>query len=122
MAEITYEEVTPSIIPNTIMQKLLRDGVHQVCRINPIDGYVLHDKEGDWDDPETLEQFKSFWLGNVSCGASYDFTPVQTSYTDANGIEILVNGYGDREFYAVPADSVQADQIFGGVNNVRKIS
>lgn len=115
MALITKEDVIPSIIPNTVMQRVLRDGVHQGYYIDPIDGYVLHDKEGDWQDPDTLEEHLSFWLGNVSCRANYDFTPVQVSYIDANGIEVYVTAYGAREFYAVPADVVPADQIFGGV-------
>ena len=107
MAIITYEDVIPSMIPNTIMQKVFRDGVHQVYRLAPIDGYILHDAGRDWTefDPITGEEvlYQGYTTGSTSCAANYDFV--------AN----------PREFYAVPADSVPADQIFGGVNNDHEI-
>ena len=95
MAVITYEEVIPSIIPNTTMVKGLVDGVHRNYQINPVPGYVLHDKEGDWVNPETNETVLSFYIGTCSCGANYDFV--------AN----------PREFYAVPANGIPEGQIFG---------
>lgn len=107
MAVVTYEDVIPSLIANTTMRKLLSDGVHRVYYITPVDGYVLHDNAVDWTDidPETGEEITitSYYTGTCSCGANYDFT--------AN----------PREFYAVPADSVPADQIFGGVNNDHEV-
>lgn len=107
MAVITYEDMNPALIANTTMRKLLSDGVHRVYDITPVDGYVLHDKARDWEeeDPETFEMVTKlgYTTGTASCAASYDFT--------AN----------PREFYAVPADSVPADQIFGGVNNNHEV-
>ena len=101
MAVITYEDVNPTLIPNTTMTKLLRDGVHQVYRIYPIDGYVLHDNKNDYPEYDSVTGEETIVLGYVSgstsCAANYDFV--------AN----------PREFYTVPADSVPADQIFGGV-------
>jgi hypothetical protein len=100
---ITYEDVTPTLIQNTTMQKRLHDGVHKVYWITPVDGYVLHDKGRDWTDidPITGEEilYRGYTTGTASCAASYDFT--------AN----------PREFYAVLAESVPPDQIFGGGND-----
>ena len=94
MEVITYEAVNPSLIPNTIMRKLLRDGVHTVYYIAPVPGYVLHDNAGNWEDAGIT--YEAYYMGECSCRADYDFV--------AN----------PREFYAVMADSVPADQIFGG--------
>ena len=99
MAIITYENVTPSLIENTTMRKLLRDGVHQAYVISPVDGYVLHDNARDWtdNDPVTGEEilYRGYTTGTASCGANYDFVT------------------NPREFYAVPEADVPADQIFG---------
>lgn len=98
---VAYEDVTPSLIENTTMRKRFYDGVHKQYTINPVDGYAIHDKNADWTDidPDTMEEtYKlGFKSGTVTAPANYDFT---------------VN---PRELYAVPADSVPADQIFGGV-------
>lgn len=103
----TYEDVNPTLIPNTTMQKRFIDGVHKQYLITPVDGYVLHDSVGNWTemDPITGEEItkEAYYTGTCTCAASYDFT--------AN----------PREFYAVPADSVPADQIFGGVNNDHEV-
>lgn len=102
----TTEPVTPSLIENTTMEKGINgEGEHKTYLITPVDGYVLHDKGYDTPvlDPITYEETGEIKLGyrtsTASCAASYDFT--------AN----------PREFYAVPADSVPADQIFGGGND-----
>lgn len=93
---ITYEDVTPSLIENTCMQKVLEDGVHKVYYITPVGGYVLHDKESDFVkiNFDTMEEtiVPGFNRSTCSCGASYDFT--------AN----------PREFYTVPADSRECKQ------------
>ena len=106
----TREEVIPSLIPNTTMYKNLRDGMqHTTYAIAPVEGYVLHDKNRDWYgfDPITgelnAEPTLGFTTGTTTCPADYDFT---------------VN---PREFYAVPEDSVPADQIFGGGGNDHKV-
>lgn len=100
---VTYEDVTPSFIANTIMRKRFYDGVHTQYTIKAVDGYVLHDKGRDWpdEDPETGEEIwkLGFTRGTTTCGANYDFT--------AN----------PREFYALLESEVPADQIFGSGNN-----
>lgn len=105
MPTITYETVTPSPVENAVVKKGLVDGVHKQYEVQAISGYVLHDRELDFspgiDDTtgEMLPDIEGFTPGLVSCRYDYDFT--------AN----------PREFYAVPANSVPADQIFGGGNN-----
>ena len=92
---IVYKDISPAPIENTVMTEVHRDGVHMVTRIIPMPGFVLHDKAGDWEDPETREKFQAYYTGSCSCGADYDFT--------AN----------PRGFYAVKADAVPQTQIFG---------
>jgi hypothetical protein len=102
---ITYEDVTPSLIANTTMQKRLFDGVHKTYLITPNEGYVLHDNTLDECeyDPETGELIRVVNLGytdnTTTCGYNYDFA--------ANS----------REFYAVLRTEVPENQIFGGGNN-----
>ena len=96
-----------SKIENATVQEVLRDGVLYCYQIKAVEGYVLHDKELDADEfDENFEQVIGTRLGYTtgicSCAASYDFT--------AN----------PREFYAVPRDSVPADQIYGGGDNHEK--
>lgn len=98
MATITYEDVIPALIPNTTMTKTLRDGVPTVYRIYPIEGYVLHNNVRDWKhiDAETGEEtfYRGYSTSSSSVPASYDFSE------------------NPNELYAVPADSVPAEQIF----------
>lgn len=98
MAIITYEEVTPTLIPNTTMVKTLRDGVHKQYNITPVYGYVLHNNVRDWTqiDEEAGEEtfYRGYSTSYSSVPASYDFNE------------------NPSEFYAVPADSVPAEQIF----------
>lgn len=114
MSVITYENITPSLIPNTTMQIRLIDGVRKQYIIYPVDGYVLHDNTLDEIeyDPETGEPIRTVKLGYYpigrSCGYNYDFTPV--TVTDENGV--THTGYGSREFFARPQSEVPADQIF----------
>lgn len=98
--DYVYKEVTPSLIENTKIEKVLRDGVtHIQYRIQALAGYVLHDNRLDWEDidPETREPvFRlGYTKGRKTITASYDF--------EAN----------PNELYAVPDDSVLDDQIFG---------
>jgi hypothetical protein len=107
---ITYENVTPTLIENTTMQKSILNGVHKTYLITPISGYVLHDKNYDEEiiDPETYEPIGEIKLGyrrtTASCAANYDF---------------LTN---PREFYTVLESEVPADQVYGGGNNDHEIA
>ena len=102
---ITYEDVIPSLIENTTMQKMFTNGVHKTYRIVPCENYVLHDKNYDTEviDPNTLEPTGEVILGYrtspTTCPAAYDFNT------------------NPRELYTVLATSVPADQIHGGGNN-----
>lgn len=110
---ITYEDVNPTLIPNTTMKKTLRDGVHTNYRIQPNEGYVIHDKARDMVDldPDTMEETlkRGYTTTYASCGANYAFTPV--TIADENGVTFTA--YGSREFAARLATDVPADQIFG---------
>lgn len=105
MAVTIYEDVIPSLIENTNMQRGIRDGVHRIYTITPYENYVLHDKNRDMPeyDPVTMMPtggtVLGYTMGMASCAANYDFA--------AN----------PREFYAVLATDVPTDQIFGGGNN-----
>lgn len=123
MANYTYEDVIPTLIPNTTIQKLFKDGVHISYYIAPLDGYVLRDKANDSEeyDPDThmptgriLFYYAS---GSCTCGANYDFSPVQV--TDENGVEHTA--YGSREFFARLASEVPENQIFGGGDNDHEV-
>ena len=114
MANIIYEDVIPSMIPNTTMQKRLVDGVIRNFIIEPIDGYVLHDN--GWDSPvldengnETGEVILGYRTYKASVGATYDFSTTQVAAVDGS----IVTAYGPREFYAIPASLVPENQIFG---------
>lgn len=113
MAVFTYEDVVPTLIPNTTMTKTLRDGVPTLYRIYPIEGYVLHNNVRDWTgiDPETMEEtfYRGYSTSYSSVPASYDFT--QTTTIDG------YTAYGNKEIFARPASEVPADQIFGGGDN-----
>lgn len=99
---VTREDLIPSLIENTTMQKVYLDGVHRQYSIKAVPGYVLHDSRLDWDDtdPETYEDvFKlGFTRQEKTFSASYDFE---------------TNPFG---FYAVPESEVPSDQIFGGTH------
>lgn len=101
---ITYEEVTPSLIPNTTMKKMLSNGLHRTYQITPIANYVLHDNVMDYpyQDPETMEETLKFGYSPSSvyksCSATYDFTP--HTVTDENGN--TYTAYGNRDFFSIP--------------------
>ena len=107
MATITYEDVIPALIENTIMQKGFLNGVARVYTIKPASGYVIHDRDNDYNtqDPVTGDTVlvRIYQRGTVSCSVNYDFV--------AN----------PREFYAVPESSVPADHIFGIGNNNHEV-
>ena len=102
---LVFEDVIPSLIPNTTMKKGILDGVHKNYQITPNENYVLHDKNYDEEviDPVTLMPTGEIKLGfrrtMASCAANYDFVT------------------NPREFYTVLENDVPADQIYGGGNN-----
>lgn len=72
-----------------------------------LNGYALHDKASDYEDPDTGKINDSFYAGVCSCGKEYDFSTVPAFYTDAGGSVVNVVAFGEeRAFYAVPADRV----------------
>lgn len=116
---VVYENVEPSLIPNTIMQKGILNGVHKSYHIYPIANYVLHDNTMDFADLDenTMEETLKFGYSPssvyVTCSANYDFST--HTVTDENGN--TYTAYGNRDFFAIPESDVPADQIFGGDNN-----
>jgi hypothetical protein len=97
---ITYEQIVPPIIENTVMQRRLLDGEPRTIQIAPIEGYVLHDNNlGDNGyDPilgmPTDEILLGYKEGEISVAHDYNF------------IE------NPRELYAVSRSSVDKERIF----------
>lgn len=95
---ITHIDVIPTLIENTTMQQCLKDGVPIAYHIKPINGYVLHDKAGDWQEQDmNAGEFvtkQAFYSGSCSCGSNYDFV--------AN----------PREFFTIQKSSAPANEIF----------
>lgn len=114
MAVYTYEDIIPTLVPSTIMQKIFGDGIHVRYTIKAIDGYVLHDTNRDYEEPdetgEILTPKRGYTTARATCPASYDFTPSQITIDDGT----VVTAYGPREYFAIPANAVPGDQIFGG--------
>lgn len=130
MAQITYEDIIPTLVPNTSMVRGLVDGVARNIRIYPEDGYVLHLKRDDGSDidPETGEEFVvlRFCSGMKSVNINYDFSvKVQDTYTytDENGndITIPIEKIGAEEIFTLPESIVPTAQIFGGGNNNHEV-
>lgn len=118
----SYEDLIPSLIPNTTMQKRLFDGVLRSYLIYPCDGYVLHDNALDIEETDeygvpTGRVIFGYYPIQRSCGFNYDFTPV--TVTDENGV--THTGYGSREFFARPISEVPTDQIFSLPGNDHEV-
>lgn len=113
---ITYENIIPSLIPNTSMKLTLRDGVPHMYGITPNEGYVLHDKSADhyeYDDDtgEVLYLVKMrYSTGRCSCLANYDFSPVVV--TDENGNTFTAYG-SQYEFFTRLASEVPENSTYG---------
>lgn len=121
---LTYEDVIPSLIPNTNMQKVFNGSTLLVFRISACDGYVLHDNRRDRveTDPSTDEPIgdpvPGYSEGTISVAAAYDFDTVVAGYDGTTP----VNKIGQFELYAILRSSVPEDQIFGvGDNNTPEI-
>lgn len=78
--KIKYVDVNPTLIENTIMQLMIDvDDADRILsyKITPVNGYVLHDKVGDWKDHDEItgEEVtkQAFYTGMCTCGANYDF-------------------------------------------------
>ena len=112
---ITYEDVIPSLIPNTTMRKMLSDGVHRTYVIEAVDGYVLHDNAADGSDINGNTVYL-YSTGTCSCGKNYDFSTTELTVPDINGNMVTVTAYGSREFFAFPANLVPdpENNIYGG--------
>lgn len=75
-----YQEITPTLIENTIMQLKLDENNNAIAyRITPIEGYALHDKARDWYDIneetgiENEEPTLGYTTGTATCNKDYDF-------------------------------------------------
>lgn len=94
--------VTP-VYENTTMEAFYNnENVLRSYYIAPIEGYLLHDTQYDFDvyDDETGEP-----TGEVKKG----YIPYPASVTVGYNYNFEAN---PREIYAVPADTIPADQIF----------
>lgn len=98
----SYVDMETSFIENATMKRRFYENSTEVMkyRISPVEGYVLHDKRldeivMDEDGNETGEIRPGFrpYPNYVSVGGNYDFD---------------INEY---EFYCVPADSIDEDQL-----------
>lgn len=117
----TYETVTPPLIPNTVTQKMLWDGVQQYYKIQAADGYALHDSRVDTEgfDPDTLEPtgeiIPTFKFGSTTVPVSYDFNNVTRgtyTYTDENGMtaDVPVEKVGMYALYTLPQKNVSLNK------------
>lgn len=99
----TYEDVNPTLIANTTMQKMLLNDVHKTYTITPSEGYILHDKNYDeiHIDETTGEEILvlGFRTATATVAASYDF---------------IAN---PREFYAILEDELPEGAVIYSSNN-----
>lgn len=110
----TVMEPMETLFENTTMYRRVDDttNVLKGYRIYPIEGYVLHSTGYDVEvfDEETMEPTGEILPGFipypafVQVGYNYDF--------EANPMQ----------FYAVPQDSVPADQIFNNGSNDHEVA
>lgn len=117
-------EPMQTLIENTTMQKYYNnEGEFLAYKIKPIEGYLLHDKNLDFPefDEETMEEtgvvFKGYSSAERTAWNNYEFTPVEM--TDEQGNTVIA--YGEREFFAVPANEVPENQTFNTGNNNHEV-
>lgn len=100
MTKVSYENILPTLVENTIMHKILVDDVPKTIRISPTDGFVIHDNRLDdyLIDEETeipeAEPTAGYKSGSVSVRWDYDFVENQNN------------------IYAISRSSVPEDRIF----------
>lgn len=115
MATVTREDLIPSLIANTNMQKMFVDGVHTGYSIEAIDGYGLHDKDSDVqaDGIVVIEPIICFGVGSMTVRKDYDFdNVVNGTYNGVNGV-IQVQKIGAKKLFAIPLSEVGANNISG---------
>lgn len=120
MQMYTYEDVIPTLIPNTTMQKRLNNGVQTTFIITPNDGYVMHDNAYDFpifDEFDNETMVLGYRTTTASVAAAYDFST--TEMLDEAGNTVLA--YGSRQFFTKPASDVPENQIFGGGDNNHEV-
>lgn len=102
MAIITREDLNPTLIPNTTMQKIFRDGVLAQYGITPNEGYVLRDNKLDIY-PDCDEEGNG--IGEPIIGFYSDMRTVRYDY------DFVAN---PREFQAVLIEDVpEGAEIYG---------
>ena len=125
---VVREPMETTLIPNTRMNKMIVNGVHNGYEIQAINGYVLHDGRNDEPifDPEILEEtgdvIPHFKTDATTVPVSYDFDNVTNgvyTYTDESGakINVPVEKVGMYEFSTVNnelADNL--NELYDGVN------
>lgn len=111
---VIREPMETTLIPNTTMNKMIVNGVHNGYEIQAVNGYVLHDNRinGLDDFDNVVPRFK---YGATTVPVSYDFDNVTNgafTYTDENGMDVTVpvEMIGEYEFYTLPVSVVPEDQ------------
>jgi hypothetical protein len=107
MAVYTYEDVNPTLIANTTMQKRFINGVHKQYLINANEGYILHDK--GYDSP-VYDEITGEETGEVILG----FRPPSSTATVAASYDFTAN---PREFYAILEDDLPEGAVIYSNNN-----
>lgn len=125
----TYRDIIPSLIPNTTMKMMVRDGVDYMYKITPADGYVLHDMAADDieldDNGNPTGGINGYMYSSCTCSCSVrDPLAIETltvPVLDGNGniINELITAYGTRKFFAIEISKVPdpVNQIYGGGND-----
>lgn len=115
---VTREDLIPTLIPNTTMQKIFIDGVHKQYSIKPYEGYVLHDNRADEEvtDPDTHELTGDVVLrystGEKTVRHDYDFNLIVPDIIqDANGNTVSVNKIGMYKQFTIPKELVPKEQL-----------
>lgn len=96
--DITRAEFIPAPIENAKVVKAFVNGEHRRYEITPVYGYVLHNNVRDWTERNEETGEETLYLGYST---SYASVPANYDFNE-----------NPNELYAVPADSVPAEQIF----------
>lgn len=86
---VIYEQLENTLIKNTKMEKVIINGEHKAYKIQPEEGYIIHNKF--FDSTDTLCYRKT----QTTVSVDYDFTPI--TLHDENGNEVI--GYGENELF-----------------------